>query len=143
MMKTPPSLLALALAGIIAAPLALRADDPKPAPPAGERPDRGPRGGRMDPAERLKNLKEKLGLSDEQTEKVKAIFEKHRGEFAKLREDQSMKPEEKRPKMQELRKAEMEEVKGVLTPEQQEKLKDLRPPGGPGGQRGDRQPEAK
>jgi Spy/CpxP family protein refolding chaperone len=126
-MMNKPILLTLALAAVAAAPFATRAEDAKPAPPAGERPARPPGAGPKDPAERLKTLKEKLGLTEEQTAKVKEIFEKHRGEFAALRKDESLKPEDKRAKLLELRKAEMGEVRALLTPEQQEKMKELRP----------------
>lgn len=127
-----PILLTLALA-LIATPFTSRAEDEKPAAPAGERPGRG--GGGQNVAERLKTMKEKLGLTDEQTGKIKDIFEKHRDEFATVRKDESLKPEEKRAKLMELRKAEMGEVRALLTPEQKEKLKELRPAGRPGAER--------
>jgi Spy/CpxP family protein refolding chaperone len=126
-MMNKPILLTLALAVVAAAPVTTRAEDEKPAAPAGERPARAPGAGPRDVAERLKTLKEKLGLTDEQTAKIKEVFEKHRDEFATLRKDESLKPEDKRAKMLELRKAEMGEVRALLTPEQQEKMKELRP----------------
>jgi Spy/CpxP family protein refolding chaperone len=129
-----PLLLSLALAVVTAAPFTTRAEDEKPAAAAPERPARAAAGGAgaANVVERLKNLKEKLGLTDEQSAKVKDIFEKHRGEFAKLREDTDLKPEDKRAKMLELRKAEMAEVREVLTPEQKEKMKEMRPLARPG-----------
>jgi Spy/CpxP family protein refolding chaperone len=139
-MTNKPILLTLALAAVSAAPFTTRAEDEKPAVPTGEPTGRRPGAGGMDVAERLKTMKEKLGLTEEQTGKIKEIFEKHRDEFATLRKDESLKPEEKRAKLVELRKAEMGEVRALLTPEQQEKLKELRPAGRPGAER---KPEAK
>ena len=133
-MMNRPILLTFALAVVTAAPFSTRAEDEKPAAPAGERPARGA-GGAQNVAERLKTMKEKLGLTEEQTGKIKDIFEKHRDEFATVRKDESLKPEEKRAKLMDLRKAEMGEVRALLTPDQQEKLKELRPAGRPGAER--------
>ncbi len=74
----------------------------------------------MAPAERLKAMKEKLGLTDEQEGKVKAIFEKNRGKRAELK---GLSKEDRRSKMRETLKSEMEEVGAILTPEQKEKWK--------------------
>ncbi|MEA3207561.1 MAG: motif family protein [Chthoniobacter sp.] len=116
------TLLTLTAAALLAAPAALRAEDPKPAPPgAGGRPGSGPDRPRLDPAERVKMMKEKLGLSDEQAEKVKAVLEKNREKFAGLKD---LKPEERRAKMGEAMAAEREEIGAILTPEQKEKMKE-------------------
>jgi len=94
----------------------------------------------MDPAERLKIMTEKLGLSQDQQDKVKAIQEKHAPEFkelmAKGRENAT---DADKAKLRELVKTQMEEIGAVLTPEQKEKMKELRP----GGPEGRRKPEAK
>jgi Spy/CpxP family protein refolding chaperone len=97
----------------------LQAQDAKP----GDRP-RG--GGRQDPAERLKMMKEQLSLTDEQTKKVEAVFAKNQDKYKEVRENKDLSQEDRRAKMAELRKAEAEEMKGILTPEQQEKAKKLR-----------------
>jgi Spy/CpxP family protein refolding chaperone len=74
----------------------------------------------MTPAERLQKMKETLGLTDEQAAKIKAIFETSRGKFAGLK---GLKPEERRAKMREVIKGEMEEIAALLTPDQKEKWK--------------------
>jgi Spy/CpxP family protein refolding chaperone len=66
-------------------------------------------------------MKETLSLTDEQTEKVKAILQKNRGTMTGLKD---IKPEERRAKMREVFKAEMEEIAAILTPEQREKWKE-------------------
>lgn len=157
--------LSLALAGLCALPTLVVAEDavpPKPpggteAPkppgdkPAGDKPERKPGGpggggaGRMDPEARLKMMTEKLGLTQDQQDKIKAIQEKNAPQFkdlmAKGRDNLS---EDDKNKFRELMKTQMEEIAAILTPEQKEKFKEMRP-GGPGGDRkpGDRKPGAK
>ena len=84
----------------------------------------------MDPEARLKFLTEKLGLDADQQAKIKAIFEKNGPKFkelmAKGRENLT---DADKTAMRELMKAQAEEIKAVLTPEQQEKMKELRPHG--------------
>jgi Spy/CpxP family protein refolding chaperone len=80
-------------------------------------------------------LTEKLNLTQEQQDKVKAIQEKNAPEFkelmAKGRENLS---EADKTKFRELAKSQMEEIAAILTPEQKEKMKELRG-AGPGGDR--------
>ena len=72
----------------------------------------------------------KLGLTPDQQEKVKAIQEKNAPQFkelmAKGRENLT---EEDKTKFRELMKSQMEEIGAVLTPEQREKMKEMRPGG--------------
>jgi Spy/CpxP family protein refolding chaperone len=146
-MKNHLTILSLASASLITLASGVRAEDPVPptppvnppagaavtTPDAGARPQRpGGAGGRMDPAARMKLLVEKLGLTPEQQEKIKAIYEKNAPamkEFmAKGRENLTA---EDKMKVAELMKTQREEIAAVLTPEQKEKFKELRP-GGPG-----------
>jgi len=153
-MKKHLAILSLAVAGLCAVPSSLRAEDavpPKPPggdkapPPSGEKP--GPKpdgerrapggpGGRMNPEERMKMMTEKLGLTQEQQDKIKAIYEKNgpqlRELMAKGRENLS---EADKEKARGIMKSQFEEIGAVLTPEQKEKMKELRGPGGPGGDR--------
>ena len=87
-------------------------------------PDRPKAGGA--PGDRLKAMSEKLGLTEEQKEKLKAIFEKNQPKIKEVCTDTALSDEDKRAKMMELRKAEMEEIRTLLTPEQQEKMKEMR-----------------
>ena len=119
--------------------------------PAGEKPKRpeggrpGAPGGRFSPEARLKHMTETLGLTQEQQDKIKAIFEGGREEMAKLRE---LPEGERREKFGEFMKAQNEKVLAVLTPEQKEKQKaefeKRRGEGRPGGERkpGERKPDA-
>src|SRR4029077_4704981 len=108
----------------------------KPAPkPEGER--RGQGGGRANPEERVKKMTETLGLTQEQQDKIKAIFESGREEFGKLKD---VPEDQRREKMREAFKAQNDKVLAVLTPEQQEKYKAamaerMKQGGGSGGDR--------
>lgn len=112
-------------------------------------------GERMSPEERVErhtaNLKEKLGLSDEQTTKVKAILkanaEKQRAAFEKARESGQQPDRDKmRAQMQESMKKQDAEISALLNADQkakyekmikerEERMKNRQGgPGGPGGQ---------
>lgn len=100
----------------------------------GQRPSQSqsgqPRGERMSPEERLErqvnNMKEKLGLSEEQTTKVTALLkanqEKQRAAFEKARESGEQPDREKmRAQMQENMKKQDADIKALLTDEQKTK----------------------
>ena len=140
--------LSIAAATLLTLPSLSTAADGKP---EGKRP--GVPGGerRMDPEARLKFMTEKLSLSQEQQDKIKAIQEKNapamKELYAKGRENLT---EEDKTKMREMMKTQMEETAAVLTPEQKEKWKtEMASRGGPGGagrggeRPGGKKPEAK
>ena len=124
-------ILTVAAAALLAIPTFSFAQDKpagdKPAgdKPAGERPA-GERGGpgrrQMDPEARLKAMTERLSLTQEQQDKIKAIWAKNAEESKALREKgRDNLTEEDRKKMGELFRKQNEEVQAVLTPEQKEK----------------------
>lgn len=131
-MKNQLTILTLATAGLLAATSTLRAEDPVPPtppinPPAGVKegepgPGRSRRPGGQR-GERLEMMKEKLGLSTEQVEKLKAIFAEDAEKIKAFREDSALTDEQKREKMRAFFQASMEKVKAVLTPDQGEKWK--------------------
>ena len=130
-MKTQLTLLTLATAGFLTASN-IRAEDPVPPtppvnPPAGApaaaKPERGPGGPGGPRGDRLEMMKEKLGLTPEQIEKIKPILEKDREKLMALREDAALSREQKGEKMREILKSSMEAIKPILTPEQVEKWK--------------------
>ncbi len=135
--------LSVAAAALFTLPTTSFAADEKP---EGKRPG-GPGGGRFSPEERLKHMTETLGLSQEQQDKIKAIYEKNgpamKELFAKGRENLT---DDDKTKMRELMKSQMEEIGAVLTPEQKEKMKaEMEKRGGPrGGKPGEgRKPDNK
>lgn len=142
-MKSPIKLTVAALALGLAIPSS-RAQDtgtpPPPPPPAGEHggDHKGPRG------DRFKMLCEKLGLTEDQKAKLKPILEDERKAMGALREDNSLDRPTRRAKMQEIRKAHGEQIRALLTPDQQKTFDELRKEHshGPGGPSGPEAPEA-
>ena len=128
-MKTIIRLLALlGLTALSLAPLA-RADEPPPGPPpAGDQ-------GRPDPAKRrehrLQMLDEKLSLTAEQKNQIKAIWDNAGEKGQALRAEAVAARDDLRAKRMEAMKATHDQVRAVLTPDQQ-KIFDALPPEGHG-----------
>ena len=136
-MKTKFTFLTLATASLLTATTTLRAADPVPptppvnpppaapeaAKPEAGRPERRPGGPGGPGGDRLAMMKEQLGLTPEQVEKIKPILEKDREKLQALRADTAATREQKGEKMREILTASMEEIKPILTPEQLEKFK--------------------
>jgi len=115
-MKSSKLLLSvLALVAFAAAPV-IRAEDTPAAPAAGDH-KAGPRG------ERLKELAEKLALTDDQKAKIKPIIEDEAKALKALKEDTTIEKKDKRAKLMEIRKSHSEQILAILTPDQQAKFK--------------------
>ncbi len=124
------------------------AEDKPAGGPAGGKPEGerkrgpgGPGGERHFPSaeERLKRMTEHLGLTQEQQDKIKAIFAKTEGELKALHDKgRDNLTEEDKTKFRDAMKAQFEEIGNVLTPEQKEKMKKAREErgGGEGHRRG-------
>lgn len=91
-------------------------------------------GKRPDTQARLTQMAEQLNLTAEQKEKIKPILEAEREKMQGLRD---LAPEQRREKMQEVRKDVEAKLKPILTPEQFEKWKKFRDQRG--GKRGEKQ----
>ncbi len=136
-MKTSIKSIAIAATALLFTSQFTQAEDK----PEGGRPPGGPGGGRFGSAEdRLKMMTERLGLTQEQQDKVKTIMGKNADAFKALREKgRENLTEEDKTKMREMMKAQMEEINAVLTEEQKTKMKEgFQRRGGPGG---DKKPE--
>jgi Spy/CpxP family protein refolding chaperone len=107
----------LGLTALALAPLA-RADEPPATPAAPSAPAAGdhPHAGRGD---RLKMLAEKLQLTDEQKTQIKPIMQKAEQDATALRDDDSLSKEDKRDKMMAIRKTSHDQIRALLTPDQQ------------------------
>ena len=118
--------LGVAAAALFALPTTVSAQDA----PAGTPPPRadgagaGRGAGRMNPADRLKRMTESLGLTQDQQDKIKAIWEKNAPAMKELMSKgfQNMTDDDK-AKMRDLMKAERDAVDAVLTQEQKDKMK--------------------
>ncbi len=118
----------LTLSTICALALPVLADD-APAPAASgtttatPAPGRGG-AGRFSPEERLKRLTETLGLTQDQQDKIKAIYEKNAPQLRELMsKGRNNLSEDDKTKLRELLKSQTEDIAAVLTPEQKEKFK--------------------
>lgn len=72
------------------------------------------------------DFQKELGLTQDQKDKMAKIRTDFRNQFETLRNDNTQSKEQKRTKMQDLIKAQQEQIKTVLTKEQIEKMQSLR-----------------
>jgi periplasmic protein CpxP/Spy len=127
-----------ALTSVMLMPLGMRAQDQSKdqskdqssQPQSGSQTE-GPQGrGRRGAAQRQRQhmamLAEKLGLTDAQKAQFQQIGRDMRKQGLAIRQDSSLSDDQKREKMQELRKQSHKQMFSVLTPEQKEKLKQMR-----------------
>jgi len=77
----------------------------------------GPLGGR---------IAQELNLTEDQKARLNTLFDQHREQMGALRQDTSLTQEQRREKMRELRESMHTQMTGILTPEQQEKFRELR-----------------
>lgn len=77
-------------------------------------------------AQRLEAVAKWLQLTDEQKAKIKSIRENARQQAQKIRDDTSLKPDEKRARLRDLWRNTRREIGSVLTPEQRAKWWRLR-----------------
>ena len=75
---------------------------------------------------RGERMKANLGLTDEQSAKLKSNREAMAGKMKAIREDKALSAEAKKTQMMELRKQQQEEMKSILTEEQLQKMKEQR-----------------
>ncbi|MBW7894791.1 MAG: hypothetical protein H3C27_06715 [Opitutaceae bacterium] len=73
-------------------------------------------------AARLRQLAEELALSDEQRTAIAALMEKHRARLDAIRDDGAIRPRKKIKRVRELRETFRDEIRALLTPEQQQKF---------------------
>ena len=104
-------------AGLVMA--SAKAQDTPPAPPQDgqqQGPPQGGRGMRMDPGARAAQLQQQLGLTDDVTAKVKAIFTDGTAKMQALRQSGGSRED-----MMAIHTDEVTKVKALLTPDQQTK----------------------
>ena len=75
---------------------------------------------------RLQEMSKQLNLTDDQKAKLKPILEDELQQVQAVRDDSSLTKKEKFAKLKSIRDAHAPEINGVLTPEQQEKLKQMK-----------------
>jgi protein CpxP len=87
--------------------------------------DQGRRRGMPSVDDQLKNLTEKLGLTDDQQAKVKPILEDAHSQMATLMQDESMSREDKMAKGRSLRETTNGKIRDVLTDDQKKKFDEM------------------
>jgi Spy/CpxP family protein refolding chaperone len=75
------------------------------------------------PGERMKK---ELGLTADQSEKMKAIHQDSEAQLKALRENTALSPEEKKAAVRQIREATKAKVDAILTPEQAAKIEKMR-----------------
>jgi Spy/CpxP family protein refolding chaperone len=83
----------------------------------------------------VERLKDRLNLTDDQVTKIQGIMKDQMDKMTALRSDDSLSREDRRAKMMDLRKAAHDQIRAILTPDQQ-KIFDTMPLDGPRGRRG-------
>ncbi len=81
--------------------------------------------GKMDSQARLDHMSKMLSLTDDQKAKIKPILDNSQQEMKQLRSDTSIQPQDRRAKAEQIHKQTMDEVRAVLTPDQQKKLDEM------------------
>lgn len=123
-MKVTKTIALVALvAGSMLAGLTLQAQDAPKDKPAGER--GGPGGPGMRGRPNIDQIAKDLNLTDDQKTKLKAAMEEQMQKMRALRQDTSLSQEDRRAKMQEIRKANQAKIKEILTAEQLKKWQEM------------------
>jgi hypothetical protein len=131
---------ALSLAA--AAPLALAQDNSQPAPApapapadsgssADQAPAPAPKPKRGGSQQMLNRLKDKLSLTDDQVTKVQAILKAQMEAGQKIRDDDSLSDDDKRAKGRDLMKSTHDQIRALLTADQQKTFDAMPPMRGP------------
>lgn len=130
-MKHSQTLLSLLGASLLAlAPLA-RADEPPATPPPAPAGQYRHQDRATMRANRLKELTEKLSLTDAQQQSIKAIWSASEQQGKALRDDEALSPEDRKAKRAAIMKSSHDQVRAMLTPDQQ-KTFDAMPKDHPG-----------
>jgi periplasmic protein CpxP/Spy len=114
----------LAAALLLIGSLALAQDSNQPAPTEpGTKYDQR----RRDQAEdRLRRMSKELNLTDDQKEKLKPILQDEGQQMKTVQSDNSLTTQQRRKKMREIHKTFEPQVQAVLSPEQRDKLKNMK-----------------
>ncbi len=76
--------------------------------------------------ERLEMLSQKLGLSEAQKDQLRPIFKSEFEQIKAVRDDSTLTQDQKREKIRAIHKETKPKIDAVLTPEQIQKMKELR-----------------
>lgn len=85
--------------------------------------------GAISPEAHLQMLSEKLNLTEDQKAKLKPVFEDQAQQLKAVHEDAALTPEQKAAKKKAIHEKMHDQINAVLTPEQQEKFKEMKKEG--------------
>jgi protein CpxP len=141
--RTITFLLVFAMAALCSVTMYAQQPDQNAGQGGERRMGRGP----MTPQAELDRLTKELNLTKDQQDKIKPILEDQQKQMQALREDTSTSMEDRMPKMRDIRKTHVDQIRAILTSDQQAKFDDMQKKmmerrGGPGGERphGDQPP---
>jgi Spy/CpxP family protein refolding chaperone len=97
------------------------AAEPAAPPPQGNAGGGGPGNFQQRAEERMQQMKTELGLTDDQAQKVRAVFDQQFGPLRQQMGDQSVSREDRRAAFEKARAATNTEIEQILTPEQKPK----------------------
>jgi len=106
---------------------AVAQDQDQNAPPSamGGHQGKGGHGMRGTPEQRLERLSKQLNLTDDQKAKIKPILEDEDTKMKALWQDSSTDPQDKRGKFMALHQSSNDQIKALLTDDQQKKFADM------------------
>ena len=87
----------------------------------------------MSPEQRLQRMTQQLNLTSDQQQKIKPVLEQEQQQMQTLHGDTSMSQQDRMSKMQQIRQGTNDQIKSVLTPDQQQKFAQMNERHGPGG----------
>ncbi len=83
------------------------------------------RGGHMDPEKRTEMLTKHLKLTSDQQPKVLEALKSEQSQMESLHSDSSLSQDDRRSKMMEIHKTTNDQIRAVLTPDQQKKFDEM------------------
>jgi Spy/CpxP family protein refolding chaperone len=120
-------ILTLGVAAFALVPVAVMAQQGQGQSDTGvQQPQQQHRMGRHARMHRQQALAKKLNLTDQQKQQFQQINQTFRQQAKAIHNDSSLSDADKKQKLQELRKQSVQQRMAVLTPEQQQKLKEMR-----------------
>ena len=79
-----------------------------------------------EPSQHQNGMMNQLNLTPDQKSQMKTVHQDMKQQRESIMNDQSLTADQKKQKMKEFRKSQSEKVNGILTPDQQQKMKELR-----------------
>jgi len=125
-----PATLALVL--VIAGPFAWAQMGPMGGGQGGGQMGHGP----MSPDQKLQMLTQQLSLTTDQQAKIKPLLESESQQMQALHQDSSLSREDRMSKMQQIRQGTNDQIKPILTSDQQQKFQEMMSHQGHGGPHG-------